>query len=291
MRFRGVLFFAFFFAAVNCVQANPGIKGDFRNQAAVLAASLDDNALAAQIILTGIDGKAALSPFMSSLLERIPAGGIMFFKYNLDSPKADVKKLLSGASAAVTARTGIPPFMAVDHEGGLVHRFGPGVERMPSALSFWRIAQREGWSAAIAGAETTYRRSAAEISELGINMVLGPVAEILDDDNRRFLETRSYGPDPYFTQAAAAAYIRSMEANGIASAVKHFPGNTAADPHSSLSSINAGKAALNRMVKPFAGLIRDLEPPLLMLSHVMVPALDSQRNASLSRSVIENWLR
>jgi beta-N-acetylhexosaminidase len=45
------------------------------------------------------------------------------------------------------------------------------------------------------------------------------------------------------------------------------------------------------MVRPFADLIRNLSPPAIMLSHVMVPALDSQKNASLSSKVIKDWLR
>ena len=45
------------------------------------------------------------------------------------------------------------------------------------------------------------------------------------------------------------------------------------------------------MVMPFAGIIRGERPSAVMLSHVMVPALDWRRNASLSRVVIQRWLR
>jgi len=45
------------------------------------------------------------------------------------------------------------------------------------------------------------------------------------------------------------------------------------------------------MVRPFAGIIRRLDPASVMISHVIVPAVDSQRNASLSRAVIQDWLR
>lgn len=263
----------------------------FAQSARQIAASLDDNALAAQVLLTGIDGNKSLAPAMKSQLERIPAGGIMLFRYNLDSSKEDVKKLLSETASLVTERTGIPPFMAVDHEGGLVQRFGAGVERLPPAFYFWELSQSEGMRRAFAWAETLYRRSAMEIRDLGITMVLGPVAEILNPENQVFLDTRSYGPDRYFTEEAASIYVRSMNSSGIASVVKHFPGNTAADPHDGTSTLRSDKAALDEMARPFAGIIRGLKPPAVMVSHVMVPALDSQRNASLSRRVIEDWLR
>jgi len=262
----------------------------FNERAAKITASLDDNALAAQVILSGIDGKAHLVPAMRSLLERIPAGGIMLFSYNLDTSKDDVKKLLSESYNLVANSNGIPPFIAVDHEGGHVHRFGPGVERLPSAFSFWELAQKESREAALARAETLFRRSAREIRDLGITMVLGPVAETLSSSNRLFLDTRSYGPDPDFTRAAALVYARSMDAAGIACVLKHFPGNSEADPHNRASTLNNNKAALDAMVKPFAGLIGDCEPAAVLVSHVMVPALDGKRIASLSAPVIRGWL-
>jgi len=268
-----------------------GEYSSIREEALRIAMSLDDSSLAAQALLTGIEGKAALSPAMRGLLERIPAGGIMLFGYNLDSSREDVKKLLSETAGLVSAKNHIPPFMAVDHEGGLVHRFGDDVERLPSAYSFWELAQSEGIPEARARADAHYRRSAREIRELGITMVLGPMAETLDNENRIFLDTRSYGPSPNFVEMMASAYIRDMDAAGIASVVKHFPGNTATDPHSGVSVISAGKGALDEMVKPFADVIRNLAPQAVMISHVIVTALDPRRNASLSRMVIQDWLR
>jgi beta-N-acetylhexosaminidase len=252
---------------------------------------MSDSVLAAQVLLAGIDGKTRLTAAMRAILERVPAGGILLFSYNLDTPKEDVKKLLAETSALVKTGAGIVPFIAVDHEGGVVHRFGAGVEKLPSAFSFWELAQKEGRDVSLSRAETLYMRSAREIRVLGITMVLGPVAETLNDENQRFLETRSYGSDHDFTGSAASAFVKSMGAFGIASAVKHFPGNGATDPHDGAASIKAGKPALDEMIKPFVSLIQNQSPSAVMLSHVMVPALDSQRNASLSSNVIKSWLR
>ena len=284
----GAIFYIFLLCAV-CEGAQAGDYAQTQ-AAASIAASLDDNALSAQLLLAGIDGRGSLTAAMRSLLEKTPAGGIMLFRYNLDSPKEDVKKLLSESSGLIAQKTGIPPFVAVDHEGGLVNRFNSDVEKLPSAFSFWELAEKEGRDEALARAESLYSRSAKEIRELGINMVFGPVAEILNDDNKQFLETRSYGNDTDFTIAAASAYIKSIEQEGIASVVKHFPGNSAADPHTGASSLTAGKAALDEMVKPFMAIIGSLAPPAIMISHAVVPAIDS-KNSSLSQAVIDLWLR
>ena len=270
---------------------------DFRNtqdihtRAVHIVSSLDDSALAAQVLLTGIDGKTSLAPAMRSLLERIPAGGVMLFGYNLDTSRDAVKNLLAETSLLVAARTGIYPFIAVDHEGGMVHRFGSLARNLPSAYYFWELAQIQGHIMALNTAEKVYLQSAAEIRELGITMVLAPVAETLNEENRFFLGNRSYGPDPDFTRNAASAFIRSMNAAGITCVVKHFPGNTAVDPHDGIPVLKADKTALDEMIKPFTGIIHSLSPQALMLSHVMVPALDSRRNASLSPHVIRDWLR
>ena len=288
---RLVFIFLFVFLCGLVAVSQEDSASALTQQASEITASMNDAQLAAQALLTGIDGRVNLTSAMRAILGKIPAGGIMLFRYNLNSPKAEVRKLLADTSGLVASGAGIPPFMAADHEGGLVHRFGAGVERLPSAFSFWELAQKEGREAALARAETLYRRSAMEIRELGITMVLGPVAEVLDEDNRLFLETRSFGPDHDFTEAAASVFIKSMDEAGIASAVKHFPGNTAADPHNAVSTLKLEKKLLDEAVKPFAGIIERLNPPIIMLSHVMVPALDSKKNASLSPAVIKDWLR
>jgi beta-N-acetylhexosaminidase len=271
----------------------------YREQAAHLAASLDDPLLAAQVLMSGIDGKTpALSEAMKTLLENSPPGGIMLFKYNLNTEKETIRAFLdacSGYSAPAFSEQGeslrILPFIAVDHEGGAVHRFGPEVTRLPEPAWFWETAQKYGRNYALQELEAVARRSGEEIRAIGITMNLAPVAEVLDEENRLFLEARSYGPDPDFTEAAVQAFIRGMEAAGVACVVKHFPGNTGMDPHKGRAILTANTEALNRMVQPFAGVIRDMQPPAIMVSHIVVPAWDKERNASLSPKIINEWLR
>jgi beta-N-acetylhexosaminidase len=271
----------------------------YQEQAAHLAASLDDRLLAAQVLMSGIDGKTpALSDAMKTLLRNSPPGGIMLFKYNLDTEKETIRAFLDACSAYIAATFSqqeellpISPFVAVDHEGGAVHRFGPEVRRLPEPAWFWESAQNQGRDYALKELEARAQCSGEEIRALGITMNLAPVAEILDEENRLFLEARSYGPDPDFTEAAVQAFIRGMKAAGITCVVKHFPGNTGTDPHKGRAILSADREALNRMIQPFAGVIRNTQPPAIMVSHIVVPAWDRERNASLSPKVIKDWLR
>ncbi|MEJ5188606.1 MAG: hypothetical protein WHT84_05300, partial [Breznakiellaceae bacterium] len=47
-----------------------------------LVESLPDEVLAAQVLLSGVDGKGRPSAAMEALLQEIPVGGVMLFRYN-----------------------------------------------------------------------------------------------------------------------------------------------------------------------------------------------------------------
>lgn len=264
--------------------------GASREQAVRMAAAMEDRLLAAQVIMAGVDGNGGLGEPMRALLRAVPAGGIMLFSYNLQVEKEDIHPFLETLSVLV-AEPGTAPFIAVDHEGGSVHRFGTAIERLPPPLSFWDMAQIEGKEYALAMVEASARRSGGELRALGITMNLAPVAEVLTGENRLFLDDRSYGPDAAFVEDAAAAFVRGMSAAGIACVVKHFPGNTGVDPHRAAPLLPGDRETLDRMIRPFAGLIRRVSPAALMVSHGIVPAWDETRNASLSAPVIRGWIR
>jgi beta-N-acetylhexosaminidase len=297
-------------AAGEAVKATPGNADDAadpaaeKERAARVAASLDDRLLAAQVIISGIDGRGSLRPDMRSLLEECPAGGIILFRYNLDIDNEAIRSLITecadliasesrGGVEAETgaARRGIPPFVAVDHEGGSVNRFKPGVAALPPAGSYWELAGKEGKDKAIARVEADSLAAGLVIKSLGFNLNLAPVAERLNADNRDFLDDRLYGPDPVFTAEAAAAFIRGMERAGILCAIKHFPGSAGPDPHRFPSILRGSRAALDELTAPFAALIRGGQARAFMVAHSAVPARDSERIASLSAPVMDGWLR
>jgi beta-N-acetylhexosaminidase len=266
-----------------------------RARAKTIAASLEDSRLAGQVLLTGLDGNGTLPAAMAALLRDISPGGVMLFRMNLAMNKEKAGAFLdtlSDLAAASVADTGIiPPFLAVDHEGGVVHRFAEDVERLPPPLSYWELAQKNGPDFALQKIEEDAARSGAEIRGLGISLNLAPVAETLNDENRAFLGDRSYGPDPAFVAEASAAFIRGMAAAGLPCVAKHFPGNSAADPHSGASALSGDREALDRSVLPMARLIEQDRAAGIMVSHAVINAWDPGVNASRSRPVVSVWLR
>ena len=259
-------------------------------RATEIAASLDDRLLAAQVLISGIEGKGSLNSNIVSLLSEFPAGGIMLFKYNLDTDNDSIRALINQTATLVNGEAGIPPFIAVDHEGGTVNRFRRGTADLPDASSYLEMPLEPDDHWALAKIEADSLKAGRVLKDLGINVNFAPVAEYLNDSNRAFLSRRSYGSDPYFTALASMYFIRGMNASGILCVIKHFPGIAGADPHYSSSVINGDKAELDKLVYPFKYLIDNEYARAIMVSHSAVPAMDT-KIASLSGIVMKDWLK
>jgi beta-N-acetylhexosaminidase len=265
-------------------QARVPAPDPIRARAAAIAAALDADRLAAQLILSAVDGRETLPLKTRELLAEIPPGGIMLFRYNVNAGSGAAAALTGNLHAAVEKASGIPPFIAADQEGGAVQRFG-GAASLPPPLSYWerhgKGEARTGLLEEIAGGA---ERAGRELRRLGINLNLAPVAEPLYGGNEAFLKNRSYGPDPVFSGEAAAAFVLGMKKAGVASTLKHFPGNTAQDPHRTKVTITAAGPELEKMIFPFKK-AAESGPAAIMLSHAAVAVWD-ERPASLSSRAV-----
>ncbi|MCL1815814.1 MAG: glycoside hydrolase family 3 protein [Treponema sp.] len=281
------------------------IDAEYRRQAVSLAASLEINTLAAQVLLTAVDGRDAVSQKTRELLAKVPAGGIMLFSHNMGVDPEKTGIFIAELFRCITA-VSLPPFMAADQEGGSVQRFR-GKAALPPPLSYWeklpennrgvsphntRSNTRNSGSplpAAMEAAFDAIEKDAAgagrELRRIGITLNLAPVTEVLTTENQPFLKNRSYSPDPVFVSRAAAAFVRGMQSAGVASTLKHFPGNSAADPHRSRSVLTLSGAELEKLLEPFNELIRREDPAVVMLSHVIVPSWDTKPSSLSLRAV------
>jgi beta-N-acetylhexosaminidase len=153
------------------------------------------------------------------------------FQYNLGRGSETTRKLTDECLAAVisgqrkrslkTESDGDPtapgsgerylvlPFVAVDHEGGSVHRFASDATRLPAAADFGELAAEGGEREAAETVREAAYRSGLELRALGVTLNLAPVAEAADDRNVAFLGDRSYGADGDFVAAAARPSLRA----------------------------------------------------------------------------------
>ncbi len=273
-------------------------------RAKVLTAGMDSSALAAQVLMTAIEGRV-LSSASAEILHAIPVGGILLFSHNLgigaDAARAlvdDCVKAVLGAEvllkepndAAVVPSVRVKPFIAVDHEGGYVHRFGDDLTRLPSAAEFGALYSVKGADAMSAIIRKTARDSGKELASFGISLNLAPVVETAALGDALYQDERSYSDDPEITSEAAAAFARGMADAGIGCVVKHFPGSSSADPHNGPVSVNGDSDGLDALLAPFRNFLKRIKPVAVMVSHAVVEAVDTLP-ASLSRTIVSELLK
>ncbi|MDR1210612.1 MAG: glycoside hydrolase family 3 protein [Spirochaetaceae bacterium] len=255
-----------------------------------LARSLDDGRLAAQVLMAGTDGKETLPLWMKEIFSEVPPGALMLFSYNIaDNPEA-VAGFIAEARDFVAGES-LVPFIAVDHEGGTVNRLAFVAGSFPPPLFYGDEARKKGGEAALDEVYGSALRAAAGLGALSITMNLAPVAEILTDDNSAFLGDRSYGRDAAFAGEAASRFVRAMREQGVASAVKHFPGHGGNDPHEGSNALPYTAGELRDLVASFKTVIEKAAPAALIVSHAAVPAMNGEPSASLSPGVMRSWIR
>lgn len=177
----------------------------------------------------------------------------------------------------------LPVFVAIDAEWGLGMRLEDArTFPMNSELSE-RVTEEEIFEY---GEEI-----ARECRDLGINMVLGPVADVASGG---MMGRRSFGSDPKRVADLSVAYSRGLESGGVMSVAKHFPGHgmVSGDSHSQKQTIGRSLRSLDSIsLYPFR---RYIEQRLsaIMVGHLAVPSVDPvDRPAAVSPVVIKDLLR
>lgn len=121
-------------------------------------------------------------------------------------------------TVARNARHPAPLLIAVDQENGGVNSLYDEilVQQFPSALGVAAAGSPE-LARAIAKA------TAHQLAAVGVNLILGPVLDVLSDGRAQPLGARSLGEDPTSVATYAVEYVRGYHDAGIAACGKHFP--------------------------------------------------------------------
>jgi len=252
----------------------------FDARARSIVAAMSDEALVGQALIVGVEGVQRLSNGSRSVIELIQPGAVILFGFNVAQDPRQLALLASDIRTAAVKKdlTALPPFVAIDHEGGSVYRFKGGMTRLPAAKTMGRAGMS---AASLAGAA-----AGSELRAIGVTMNAAPVVEALTDGNRAFLQDRVWSDDPGVSGRLAAGFIEACQASGAAAVAKHFPGNAASDPHRGLPVLSVPLETLERVYyAPFRVAIRS-GVSAIMLSHVLVPAIDPDLPVSVSARAI-----
>ncbi|MER5210906.1 glycoside hydrolase family 3 protein [Streptomyces sp. NPDC002838] len=131
------------------------------------------------------------------------------------------------------------------------------------------------------------------LAACGANLNWAPSADVNSNPSNPVIGVRSFGAAPDLVARHTAAYVTGLQSAGVAACTKHFPGHgdTAVDSHHALPRIDAGPEVLSdRELAPFRAAIA-AGSRAVMTAHILVPTLDPDRPATLSRPILADLLR
>lgn len=246
-------------------------------------ATMTLRAKAAQVLLVAFDGTTLTDATRAGFASGAP-GGVLLLGRNV-AGESQLRRLTAALQQAAASSGSPGLFVAADEEGGQVMRVKAGVPAVPAA----RVLGTTG-SATQAGALAG--KTAAGLMGQGVNMVLGPVADVVADKGS-FLFARSFGDQPATVSDFAASVTAGFRDRGIVTVVKHFPGHGSApdDSHISAPVSTASRAEFESVhLPPFRAAIA-AGADGVMVGHFVAPAFDPLHPASQSAAIIEDLLR
>jgi beta-N-acetylhexosaminidase len=213
--------------------------------------------------------------------------GLIVFARNCDTP-AQLHALVASFKEAVGSDDVL---VLIDQEGGRVQRLrSPNWREMPPARLYGELYEADpeaGRAAAFAGA----RLIAQELRSMGINVNCTPVLDVPQADAHEIISDRAFSTDPDTVIALGRAVMEGTLAGGVLPVIKHVPGHgrAKADSHLSLPRIDATAEELEAVdFRPFQAL---KDAPLAMTAHVLLPAFDDRRPATLSPVIMGKVIR
>jgi beta-N-acetylhexosaminidase len=235
---------------------------------------------AGQFVMIGFDGPV-LPVEVRALVREFDLGGVVLFKRNVEDP-AQVAEL------AYQARhlSDTPLWVAVDQEGGRVARLRRPFTEWPAMATLGRAADRrlaERFAAAMAN----------ELRVVGITLDFAPVLDVATNPTNPVIGDRAFSDDAALVAEYGRIIIAALQAQGIAACGKHFPGHgdTSVDSHLDLPIVEHPPERFEHMeYVPFKAAI-DARVAAMMVGHLLVPALDEQHVATLSRAIVTGQLR
>ncbi|MFF3242744.1 glycoside hydrolase family 3 protein [Streptomyces sp. NPDC002870] len=137
------------------------------------------------------------------------------------------------------------------------------------------------------------RELGRRLAECGVDLNWAPSADVNSNPNNPVIGVRSFGADTALVARHTVAYIEGLQAAGVAACTKHFPGHgdTNVDSHHAVPQIDVDLDTLRaRDLVPFRAAIA-AGSKAVMSAHILLPALDPDRPATLSPQILTGLLR
>ena len=184
------------------------------------------------------------------LIEEYGVGGILFFAENCEELR-DVTSLIQ----ELKSRAAGPLCVAVDHEGGRVHRFPKPVTHFPPMRQLGRWIEKMPSSTFAADVGRAMGR---ELKALGFDTGFSPVVDVCVHPLNKVIGDRSFSLKAEVVSYCTTQFIEALQSEGVAACAKHFPGHgdTVQDSHDVYRGIDCDFPA-TLSVKLIRDLLRD----------------------------------
>ena len=237
--------------------------------------------------LTGYDEVNASTSITKGWLEKYPVGGLIYTSSNILEKKQTSEMLHNTTNSAMELQ-GMPIFLCVDEEGGSIVRVA-GNEKM-GVTNVGPMNELEDKAAATQAGATIGKY----LFELGFNVNLAPVADVLTNEENTVVADRSFGSDPIVVRDYAEAYSDGLHSQNILSTYKHFPGHgaTTEDSHKGIAIIEKTyEEMLQSELVPFED-AESADVDFVMVGHISVPNITGDNTpSSLSEKMVTDVLR
>ncbi|MBV8651617.1 MAG: glycoside hydrolase family 3 protein, partial [Alphaproteobacteria bacterium] len=249
---------------------------------ASLSASNTVSQNAPRAVIFGCAGKTLEASEHAFFRDADPLGFILFAR-NCETP--DQIRALIGELRDSVGRADAP--VLIDQEGGRVARLRPPHWRSyPSGAQIAAL----GKDAADA-ARTAAHLIADDLRRLGITIDCLPVLDLSFPGADAVIGDRSFGADPERVAELGRAQCEGLLSGGVLPVIKHIPGHGrgTVDSHFALPVVDASREALE--AADFAPFRKLNDAPWAMTAHIVYTALDPDRAATLSPTVIDEVIR
>ncbi|WP_341278571.1 beta-N-acetylhexosaminidase [Paenibacillus sp. FSL H8-0537] len=236
-----------------------------------------------QLVLVGLEGTTIQADAIE-MMNTYHVGGFILYKRNITD--ASQTLALLNELKKQNKKNPVPLWLSIDQEGGTVSRMPQDFVKIPSAQSIGRKNKPQyayGIGEAIG----------AELYSLGFNMDFAPVLDINSNPDNPVIGNRAFGSTAESVITSGIEMMKGIQAGHVVPVVKHFPGHgdTSVDSHLDLPVVDKSLKQLEQFeLLPFKEAIEQ-QAPAVMIGHLLIPAIDKQYPASLSKTIITELLR
>jgi beta-glucosidase-like glycosyl hydrolase len=247
----------------------------------------------AQMVMPRLDGmKLGDSRYLSKVQELIQSGigGFILFGGSSEETPHYLREIQTLAE--------VPLLIASDIERGLGQQLTGGTRFPNQRAVASAINRRSGKDLKLLDSMLAAVR--IETRAAGIHAIFSPVVDVNNNPANPIICTRAFGDEPDVVSWFGSRYIKQLQKPGrsrdrvdILACAKHFPGHgdTDQDSHNVLPVIRANKPRLNRIeLPPFRQAVRD-GVGMVMVAHLLVPALEPEKPTTFSKKTVTALLR